>query len=138
MGVTIPLTTILQFIYVYNLFVVYFLCLLWENRAVDLSPPTRSVSCSSNSFATGGETHLLPPSFYSYAFYIPLQFKYLYILLGFGGLSQFRVLICGYIHVYIAVYGKEVIARSQWQLRVFVAVNQTELKRLGRQSQSSK
>ena len=31
----------------------YFLCLLWENRAVDLSPPTCSVSCSGNSFAPG-------------------------------------------------------------------------------------
>ena len=41
-----------------------FLYLLWENRAVDLSPPTRSVSCSSSSFAPGGETHLLPFSFY--------------------------------------------------------------------------
>ena len=41
-----------------------FLHLLWENRAFDLSPPTRSVSCSSSSFAPGGETHLLPFSFY--------------------------------------------------------------------------
>ena len=39
-------------------------CLLWENRAVDLSPSTRSVSCSS-SFTPGNETHLLPFSFYN-------------------------------------------------------------------------
>ena len=40
----------------------YFLDLLWENRAIDLSPPTCSVSFSGNSFSPGGKTHLLPPS----------------------------------------------------------------------------
>ena len=46
-------------------YLTYFLHLLWENRAVDLSPPTRSVSCSGRSFAPGGKTHLLPLVFYS-------------------------------------------------------------------------
>ena len=32
----------------------YLLCLLWENREVDLSPQTRSVSCSGNSFVPRG------------------------------------------------------------------------------------
>ena len=43
----------------------FFLHLLWRNRAVDLSPPAFSVSCSSSSFAPVRETHLLPFSFYS-------------------------------------------------------------------------
>ena len=54
-----------------------------------------------------------------------------------GGLSQFWVPVCGFIHIYLAVYGEEImvwlqeiinLARGLRFLRIFVAVIQTELR----------
>ena len=62
------------------------------------------------------------------------------IVWRFGGLSQFLVSVCGFIHIYLAVYGSEIIvrlreiinlARGYRFLRVFVAVIQTELRGSG-------
>ena len=59
------------------------------------------------------------------------------IVWRFGGLSQFWVPVCGFIHIYLAVYGYEIIvrlreirnlARGFRFLHVLVAVIQTVLR----------
>ena len=92
-----------------------FLSLLLENKTVDLSPPTRSFSCSGKSFAPGGKTHLLPLSFYSSSLYHlrppsgPLPsgaqleamrgFCWLFICNTCPIQPQFRLLICSLVQV---------------------------------------
>lgn len=45
---------------------------IWENRAIDLSPPVCSVSRSDISFILSGKTHLLPLSLNMFSSMSPL------------------------------------------------------------------